>query len=530
MPNSILLISDTENASEFIQKRLTLLREQDNITCLPKALGLKSSKANPPHVIIIPVEENEAEALEILKEYKNDEVVKNVPILVFAKKRNRAFFTSAYELGADEILFHDIPDYEFLIRLIWLIQKGEDKKTDLKFSKFLESFEIINKETGLLEEKHSEKFLMNEIDAIKNSDKETSLLLLEPKDTERDFSLLIKKSIRKFDVLIKIENKYFLLLSGTDQKNVKKLFSRLCSDFRLEGGVRAVVGDIKKFEYEEIKEKMLETLGKIDENILVSLSKTNLEPIAMTSKEIEERENKLKKIKIAKKIKKEIAESKVEESKVEEASEVVEAKAEEAVEIQKEQPQETQEVQETPKVSPKQEKINKIKALKKLKKTPEQMVKVLENKIEESIKTQEVLSESEILKRNTRLHKLKEIAKENKPDTLFEQTYKRKTDLIIAPQFVKYRDWAEKNIERVVTDIVIAPDKAKFMLAKEDITMLLEMKPVESSVMVDIKSKIANSKPKVKHGKVEILELDNVRMNKLMAIFMREVEKNIKNV
>ena len=517
MPNSIVLISDTENASEFIQKRLTLLREQDSITCLPPTLGLKSSQANPPHVIIIPVEDNEAQALEILKEYKNDEVVKNVPILIFAKKRNRAFFTSAYELGADEILFHDIPDYEFFIRLIWLIQKGEDKKTDLKFSKFLESFEIINKETGLLEEKHSEKFLMNEIDAIKNSDKETSLLLLEPKDTERDFSLLIKKSIRKFDVLIKIENKYFLLLSGTDQKNVKKLFSRLCSDFRLEGGVRAVVGDIKKFGYEEIKEKMFETIDKIDENILVSLSKTNLEPIAMTSKEIEERENKLKKIKIAKKIKKETTQ--IVEPKPQEAESVEETK--EAIE---------EEIKETPKKDIKKEKINKIKALKKLKKTPEQMVKVLENKIEESVKTKEILSESEILKRSTRLHKLKEIAKENKPDTLFEQTYKRKTDLIIAPQFVKYRDWAEKNIERVVTDIVIASDKAKFMLAKDETTMLLEMKPVESSVLVDIKSKIGDVKPKVKHGKVEILELDNVRMNKLMAIFMREVEKNIKNV
>ena len=523
MPNSIVLISDTENASEFIQKRLTLLREQDSITCLSPALGLKSSQANPPHVIIIPVEDNEAQALEILKEYKNDEVVKNVPILIFAKKRNRAFFTSAYELGADEILFHDIPDYEFLIRLIWLIQKGEDKKTDLKFSKFLESFEIINKETGLLEEKHSEKFLMNEIDAIKNSDKETSLLLLEPKDTERDFSLLIKKSIRKFDVLIKIENKYFLLLSGTDQKNVKKLFSRLCSDFRLEGGVRAVVGDIKKFGYEEIKEKMFETLDKIDENILVSLSKTNLEPIAMTSKEIEERENKFKKIKIAKKIKKDLPEEQVEK----EETKVVEEVKTEVEEVGK---TDVEEAKKEPDTNPKKEKINKIKALKKLKKTPEQIVKVLEDKIEESVKTREILSEKEILKRSTRLHKLKEIVKENKPDTLFEQTYKRKTDLIIAPQFVKYRDWAEKNIEKVVTDIVIASDKAKFMLAKDETTMLLEMKPVESSVMVDIKSKTGDSKPKVKHGKVEILELDNVRMNKLMAIFMREVEKNIKNV
>ena len=84
-------------------------------------------------------------------------------------------------------------------------------------------------------------------------------MLLSPKDENKDFSLLIKNSIRNFDILAKIENKYFILLPETNQRSVKKLFARLSSEFRLEGGVCGVVGNVLKFEYLDIKQKMFET-------------------------------------------------------------------------------------------------------------------------------------------------------------------------------------------------------------------------------------------------------------------------------
>ena len=46
----------------------------------------------------------------------------------------------------------------------------------------------------------------------------------------------------------------------------------------------------------------------------------------------------------------------------------------------------------------------------------------------------------------------------------------------------------------------------------------------------DIKENILEKTVKTKKSKVEILELDSTKMNKLMAIFMREVEKSIKYV
>ena len=115
-------------------------------------------------------------------------------------------------------------------------------------------------------------------------------------------------------------------------------------------------------------------------------------------------------------------------------------------------------------------------------------------------------------------------------DTLFEQTFAKKTDLIILPQFGKYREWAEKNIKKVIPDMIIEPSRATFMLAKGEITMTLTMNLEGSTVMVDIKENILDRTTKTKKSKVEILDLDSVKMNKLMAIFMREVEKSIKYV
>ena len=506
MASSIVLISENDSILKSIQKKLTLLREQDTIFCFPPSIGLDKCRANLPKVIIIPDDKEKNNALEILKEYKADKNLSSVPMLVYATEKNREFFTSAYELGADEILFEDTPDYEFLIRLIWLIQKGENKKIKARFDAFIEPFEIINKETGLIDERHSEEFLIKEIEEIKKTSSDASLMLLSPKDENKDFSLLIKNSIRNFDILAKIENKYFILLPETNQRSVKKLFARLSSEFRLEGGVCGVVGNVLKFEYLDIKQKMFETLEKIEENILVTLSKNNLEPTALTSKEIDEKQNKFKKIKNSKK-------SQEEDGATLEPIGISE-ESENAIE------QDIQEIN---------NEVKKIKT-KRPKRTTEELIRNLEEKIENSIKSNEPISEGEIIRRNTRLHKLKEIARAKKEDTLFEQTFSKKSNLIIAPQFVKYKTWAEKNIKKIIADIIIEPSRATFMLAKGEITMTLTMNLEGSTVMVDIRENILEKTVKTKKSKVEILELDSTKMNKLMAIFMREVEKSIKYV
>ena len=143
----------------------------------------------------------------------------------------------------------------------------------------------------------------------------------------------------------------------------------------------------------------------------------------------------------------------------------------------------------------------------------------------EEILTPEQLNQ----KRTTKLKKLKTTAKQKNNDGLYEQTFKKKIEIIIVPQFVKYRDIILTNIKKSVADIAISEEKCSFMAALDDFEYKITIAKSENmNVAINIESDNGKKK-KIKKTTLNILDLDFEKMTKLMAIFLGEFRKSIKN-
>lgn len=555
--NTIVIVSDNEETFENIKSKFLLLRGHDKVLNIGKSDCIEFLKTTVPNVVIFPHEDEQA-TFKLVKNIKREKFIKQIPTIVLGKTKNRDFFTEAYEAGADEILFEDTAEYELLIRVIWAIKRGIKNNKDKNFDNFLKNVGILD-DSSFIREEYGEKFLQSEINYSIAYGVKSSLMLISPNKKTAHFTQELRKAVRNIDIVVPDDDNFYVFMPDTSIKGGRKLFERLSSTFRLNGGLKGVIVEVGSNNFEDIKTALIKNLNSLKENILITLAAKTLE--IKTEDEFEDilPENKLQKLKYKRKIKAlktelEEAEKLEEEEKLEKTAKLEEAKTqelkketiEEKSSVQKEKPTKIEKPESTKKETEKQadEKPAKKKLKKeKAKKAPENVAleeMVLENKTKKQEKTvQEVIYDKpieEILtpeqlnqKRTSKLKKLKTAAKQKNSDGLYEQTFKKKIEIIIVPQFVKYRDIILANIKKSVADIAISEEKCSFMAALDDFEHRITIAKSEGmDVAINIESDNGKKK-KVKKTTLNILELDFEKMTKLMTIFLGEFRKNIKN-
>ena len=564
--NTIVIVSDNEETFENIKSKFSLLRGHDKVLSTSKVNCIEFLKTTVPNVVIFPHEDEQA-TFKLIRNIKREKFINQIPVIVLGSTKNRDFFTEAYDAGADEILFEDTAEYELLIRVIWAIKRGIKNNKDKNFDNFLRHVGILDDSSFICEE-YGEKFLQSEINYSIAYDVKSSLMLISPNKKTAHFTQELRKVVRNIDIVVPNDDNFYIFMPDTTTKGGKKLFERLSSTFRLNGGLKGVIVEVGSSNFDEIKSALNKNLNSLKENILISLSAKTLEVKVEDEFEDILPENKLQKLKYKRKIKalkseleeaeKLEAEEKAEKIKAKEKVEEKTPKTEEQTQTKPEE--KTLETEKKPEIKteekPQKEKIKKQAEEKPLKKklkkeakseeaqkAPENIVleeMVQENKAKKQEKTvQEVIYDKpieEILtpeqlnqKRTSKLKKLKTVAKQKNNDGLYEQTFKKKIEIIIVPQFVKYRDIILANIKKSVADIAISEEKCSFMAALDDYEHKITIAKSEN-MNIAINIEIDNGKKKkVKKTTLNILELDFEKMTKLMTIFLGEFRKNIKN-
>ena len=555
--NTIVIVSDNEETFENIKSKFSLLRGHDKVLSTSKVNCIEFLKTTVPNVVIFPHEDEQA-TFKLIRNIKREKFINQIPVIVLGSTKNRDFFTEAYDAGADEILFEDTAEYELLIRVIWAIKRGIKNNKDKNFDNFLRHVGILDDSSFICEE-YGEKFLQSEINYSIAYDVKSSLMLISPNKKTAHFTQELRKVVRNIDIVVPDNDNFYIFMPDTTTKGGKKLFERLSSTFRLNGGLKGVIVEVGSSNFDEIKSALNKNLNSLKENILISLSAKTLEVKVEDEFEDILPENKLQKLKYKRKIKalkselEEAEKLEAEEKEAKKETEVAKEKTEEKAEqkeeiIKKEKASEKKEETEDEPKKPTDEKQIKKKTKKESKvqeaqKAPENIVleeMVQENKAKKQEKTvQEVIYDKpieEILtpeqlnqKRTSKLKKLKTVAKQKNNDGLYEQTFKKKIEIIIVPQFVKYRDIILANIKKSVADIAISEEKCSFMAALDDYEHKITIAKSEN-MNIAINIEIDNGKKKkVKKTTLNILELDFEKMTKLMTIFLGEFRKNIKN-
>lgn len=271
--NTVVIVSDRQELINQVSQKLVLLRNLDKVKSCSISEAQNMFDGFSPNVLIIHCDNNDINALNLIKKIKQQELYKNIPILLINENCSRETIIEAFDGGISDVLFMPIIDYELLIRVIWCLKKNESCLANESKHNFLTSLGVIQQETGVYAEKYCDDFLKNEIAQTRKYSQRACLLFVAPDKkypeckTAKEFIEIIKKSIRLNDsIAMRGEDKFYVYLQKTKLNGAYSVFERINNNLGIESGANAGVVEIQDQKYEDIIEALDSALDKASEN------------------------------------------------------------------------------------------------------------------------------------------------------------------------------------------------------------------------------------------------------------------------
>ena len=288
--NTITLISNSEEQIEQITSKLVLLRDLDKITNCSFDGAVDFLKNTLPNVIIIHCANDNPDALKLIKEIRQENILSEAPILFIDDNCSRETIIDAFDIGINDILKYPAQDYELLIRTIWCIQKNEiniNRHSQIEFMKLLG---VIQADTGVYTQKYCEEFLKSRFEQAISHKENACIILIAPDSkypgykNPKEFLEVINKSIRLNDtVAIKDIDEFYIFLPKTKLNGVYPVFERINNNLGVDCGANASVLEIKDEKFEIAKNYLQEALNKAKEEtnaLIVASSAYSKDPNA----------------------------------------------------------------------------------------------------------------------------------------------------------------------------------------------------------------------------------------------------------
>ncbi len=266
--NIIAIIGDKFDAINVISSKLVLLRDLDKIVDTNLENAVEFLCQAMPNVIVLHARGDGEESLNAIKDIKANELLRNIPILLYSEDCTKEFLIDAFDLGISDIIKTPIADWELLIRVIWCIQKNEITINTNSRNNFLTNLGIIENNTGFYTEEYAEQLLDAEIDSAIKYKNPSCLMLVGPDDkffAQKSGLIngIIKKSVRLNDsVGIRKDGKYYIYLPKTKLNGAYAVFERINNSLGIDFNVNAAVAEINDKDFKSTKEMLEATYVK----------------------------------------------------------------------------------------------------------------------------------------------------------------------------------------------------------------------------------------------------------------------------
>ncbi len=266
--NIIAIIGDKFDAINVISSKLVLLRDWDKIVETNLENAVEFLFQTMPNVIVLHAKSDDSDSLNAIKDIKANELLRNIPILLYAEDCTKEFLIDAFDLGISDIIKTPIADWELLIRVIWCIQKNEITINTNSRNNFLTNLGIIENNTGFYTEEYAEQLLDAEIDSAIKYKNPSCLMLVGPDDkffAQKSGLIngIIKKSVRLNDsVGIRQDGKYYIYLPKTKLNGAYAVFERINNNLGIDFSVNAAVAEINDKDFKSTKEMLENTYLK----------------------------------------------------------------------------------------------------------------------------------------------------------------------------------------------------------------------------------------------------------------------------
>lgn len=276
--SNILLISEEDDVTELILKKLVLLRDNDKIKTSDYKEAKKILQNSLCYVVLLYISENEQEQviklINSIKETKTD-----AEIILIVKDINPELILKAYDAGIYDYLTIDSENFDFAIKTINCFKLQALKNVEQRNEKFLYQQGVIDEKTGLYKYNYLKEIFIDIADDLRIQNGIIAILTLDKKNKTKistnRLAGIIKNSIRKEDIIATARGgKFYLILPNIDfdgTKNlIQKIQDKIGDNFKIRAGISKI--GIQSFEaLDKITQDSLKSAIQNDE-ITASLS------------------------------------------------------------------------------------------------------------------------------------------------------------------------------------------------------------------------------------------------------------------
>lgn len=263
--NNILLITDDENLSKVLVKKLIFLRKTDSVIVSNYADAVINYKSALPEIILVHEDLDKKNTINLLSEL--NKIDESISAILLVNSYDGEFILNAYDAGIVDFTSVNSADFELVIRSVNNLKTASLKHSLTRNSRLLTQNGIIDDLTGVYSYKYSKSAVMNEIDynLINNG----SFVAVEPAEESKTkfsierFANSVKKSVRARDIVtLGKGTKFYMLLPNTDFNGALSVVSMIKEnygdDFKLKSGITEISGK----SFEQMEHEVLSALAE----------------------------------------------------------------------------------------------------------------------------------------------------------------------------------------------------------------------------------------------------------------------------
>lgn len=263
--NNILLITDDENLSKVLVKKLIFLRKTDSVIVSNYADAVINYKSALPEIILVHEDLDKKNTISLLSDL--NKIDESISAILLVNSYDGEFILNAYDAGIVDFTSVNSADFELVIRSVNNLKTASLKHSLTRNSRLLTQNGIIDDLTGVYSYKYSKSAVMNEIDynLINNG----SFVAVEPAEESKTkfsierFANSVKKSVRARDIVtLGKGTKFYMLLPNTYFNGalsvVSKIKENYGDDFKLKSGITEISGK----SFEQMEHEVLSALAE----------------------------------------------------------------------------------------------------------------------------------------------------------------------------------------------------------------------------------------------------------------------------
>ena len=271
--NSIIIVSNRQEDILNYCSKIDILRDVDTFIGSNIDGAFESCRKNTPDAVIFFIYEKDPQILEILREIRQDPILKNTSIIFIYDSWDEEFALTSFDAGVNDFIVQPVNNSELLMRTLWSLQKSVLTREMDKKSTLLSDLGVYDKITRAYKPEFIKKVFTNEINNAKKYNFPIALMAvcLDAVTENYDNKYLagiISDSIRATDCFgVNEEGNFIIVMRKTGILGAQKVYERVKSRLNAKITISAGISEFhSEMNYDSLTMSALKALKEAIDN------------------------------------------------------------------------------------------------------------------------------------------------------------------------------------------------------------------------------------------------------------------------